>query len=219
MTNLYKYPKTSHLPWSLAVSRDDKMLKNVQNFIGKSIIVTEKMDGESAALYYNGYSHARSLDSNNHPSRNWLKKFWSERYFKLPYGWRICGENLYARHSIGYDSLPSYFMGFSVWEENQCKSWDETVIWFDELDITPVPILYRGIFDEQILRSLVDTMDLDTQEGYVIRIADSFTVDFSDTKHDDDQFSQYIAKFVRKGHVNEDSTHWMNKEIIKNNIK
>ena len=74
-------------------------------------------------------------------------------------------------------------------------------------------------FDEKILKSLVDTMDLEKQEGYVIRVADSFTVDFSDTKHNDEQFSQYIAKFVRKGHVNEDSDHWMNKEIIKNGLK
>lgn len=217
--NRYKYPKTSHLPWSQTISRDDKRLKDISHFIGKVIIVTEKMDGECTALYSDGYTHARSLDSNNHPSRNWVKRFWRDRCFSIPSGWRIYGENLYASHSISYNSLLSYFMGFSLWDGNECKSWDETMEWFEELGITPVPVLYRGIFDEKLLRSLVDTMDLEKQEGYVIRVADSFTVDFSDTKHDDEQFAKYIAKFVRKGHVNEDSDHWMNKEIIKNNLK
>lgn len=217
--HVVKYPKTSHLPWSQGASRDDKILKSIDQFFGKMIVCTEKIDGENSSIYYDGYSHARSLDSNNHPSRNWLKKFWSERYFKLPHGWRICGENVYARHIIGYDELQSYFMGFSLWDGDECKSWDETLEWFDELGIIPVPVLYRGIFDEKILKSLVDTMDLEKQEGYVIRVADSFTVDFSDSKHDDEQFSQYIAKFVRKGHVNDDTEHWMNKEIIKNGLK
>jgi len=215
---LVKYPKTSHLPWGQGASRDDKILKSIKHFIGKEIVVTEKMDGENASLYFDGYSHARSLDSVNHPSRNWLKKFWSERYFKLPYGCRVCGENLYARHTLGYDSLPTYFMGFSIWEGNECKSWDETMFWFDELGITPVPVLYRGVFDENKLISLVNEMDLTVKEGYVIRVVDSFTVDFSDTKNDDEQFSKYIAKFVRKGHVNDDTDHWMNKEIIKNGM-
>ncbi|MEL7307213.1 MAG: RNA ligase family protein, partial [Pseudomonadota bacterium] len=39
----------------------------------------------------------------------------------------MCGENLYARHSISYNNLPSYFMAFSVWNElNQCLSWQDT---------------------------------------------------------------------------------------------
>lgn len=29
-------------------------------------------------------------------------------------GMRICGENMFAVHSIKYDKLPSYFLGFSV---------------------------------------------------------------------------------------------------------
>lgn len=76
-----------------------------------------------------------------------------------------------------------------------------------------------SVFIKNAIFCVMNKMDLTRQEGYVIRVADSFTVDFSDTKHDDEQFAKYIAKFVRKGHVNEDSDHWMNKEIIKNGLK
>ena len=40
---------------------------------------------------------------------------------------RICGENLFAKHSVEYNDLPSFFMVFSWWEANKCLSWDETI--------------------------------------------------------------------------------------------
>jgi len=214
-----KYPRTSHLPWSLGATRDDRMLSSVDIFIGKDVVVTEKMDGENSSCYADGYTHARSMDSNNHPSRNWLKQFWAERYFDLPAGYRICGENLYAKHAIHYMDLPTYFMGFSLWEGNECKSWDETMMWFDELKIQSVPVLYRGIFDEHKIKNVLNDLELDSHEGYVIRVTDSFKIDFDDIKHKDEQFSNYIAKYVRKGHVQEDTEHWMTKEIIKNGLR
>lgn len=70
---LKKYPRTYHLPWSLGRSSDDKVLSNVDSFIGQEVVITEKMDGENSSLYPNGKTHARSLDSANHVSRDWLK--------------------------------------------------------------------------------------------------------------------------------------------------
>ena len=133
-----KYPRTFHFPWSPGASSDDKTLSSVSHFVNREVVATEKMDGENTSGYSDGYIHARSLDSNNHPSRNWVKRFWSERYYNLPDGWRLCGENVYASHSIMYDELKSYFLGFSIWDGNQCLSWDDTLFWFQELGITPV---------------------------------------------------------------------------------
>lgn len=201
-----KYPRTFHLPWSPGATSDDKTLDDVSHFRFREVIVSEKMDGENTSCYSDGYTHARSIDSVNHPSRNWVKRFWAERYFKLPHGYRVCGENVYAEHSVGYDSLPSYFLGFSVWDDELCLSWDDTLLWFSELGITPVREIYRGIFDEKMLRDL--HIDFTKQEGYVVRIVDSFTLD---------QFPMSVAKFVRKGHVQTDD-HWMNKEVIPNKL-
>ena len=41
-----KYPRTSHLPWSLGSTDDDKMLQSVDHFIGQEVVVTVKLDGE-----------------------------------------------------------------------------------------------------------------------------------------------------------------------------
>lgn len=202
---LIKYPRTFHLPWSLGRTDDDKVLSDVSSFEGKEIIVTEKMDGENSTLYSTGKTHARSIDSSSHESRDWLKSFWSERCYKMPENMRICGENLYARHTLEYNSLPSYFLGFSAWEDDVCLSWEDTKIWFEELEIIPVPEIYRGIFNEKLLSGMKIK---DGTEGYVIRIIDSFKLN---------DFQKSIAKCVRKNHVNTDS-HWMYNKVIKNKL-
>ena len=71
-----KYPRTYHLPWSQGKASDDKVLDNVSYFHGKRVIVTRKMDGENTSIYGDGL-HARSIDGRNHPSRDWVKNFWS----------------------------------------------------------------------------------------------------------------------------------------------
>jgi hypothetical protein len=199
-----KYPRTYHLPWSEGITRDDRVLKNIDNFIGKNVVITEKMDGENSTLYPDGSSHARSIDSRNHESRNWLKKFWSERSFLSDDNNRVCGENLFAKHSIHYKELSSYFYGFSVWNNDMCLSWLDTIKYFKKLNIVPVKEIYSGIFDPDMRIKLSYNM-----EGYVIRLMDSFNIN---------DFQYSVAKFVRKNHVTTDQ-HWMNSKIIKNELK
>jgi len=203
-----KYPRTLHLPWSQGKASDDKVHKNLTGFVGKQVVVTEKMDGESSTLM-NDTVYARSVDSSNHPSRNWLKNFWSGIRNDIPEGWRVCGENLYARHSIGYDALPSYFLGFSVWGDHGCLSWKETLEFFELLGITPVRVLYEGNFDEKAIRELEKTLDFTQVEGYVIRPAGGFL-------HED--FDKVVGKYVRKHHVQTDQ-HWMQQEVVPNKLK
>lgn len=203
-----KYPRTYHLPWSLGLTDDDRCLNNTNCFENKRVIVTTKFDGENSSLYTD-YTHARSVDSRNHASRNWLKGFWSQFCGDIPDGWRICGENMYAKHSIFYDNLETYFYGFSIWNEhNVCLSWDETLEYFECLGITPVTVLYDDIFNEDKIKSLWDKSKWDTMEGYVVRIADSFSYG---------NFNKSVAKFVRNGHV-QTTGHWMHGRRIDPNI-
>lgn len=207
MENKFKYPRTYHVEWSQGATSDDKINHDLSNFIGKEIVITEKMDGENSTLM-SDCIYARSLDSNNHPSRNWLKGLWGNIRFNIPDDWRVCGENLYAKHSLGYDNLPSYFMVFNIWDSrNVCLSIDDTLEWCKLLDLVHVPILYRGVFDLEMIKKL--ELDTTKQEGYVIRIADAF--DFED-------FSKSVVKFVRKGHV-QTGEHWTTQRIIPNILK
>lgn len=73
-TGLVKYPRTHHLPWSENITDDDRIMSSLKEFIGTRVIVTEKMDGENTTMYKDTV-HAGSVDSGNHPSRNWVKNF------------------------------------------------------------------------------------------------------------------------------------------------
>jgi len=210
-TNRVKYPRTFHLPWSGCVHSDDKVTLWLDNFKGKRIIATEKLDGENTTLM-NDYYHARSVDSKNHPSRNRAKAIHSQFAHDIPCDWRIICENVYAKHSIAYDNLESYLYGISIWDEkNRCLPWDETVEWFKLFDLPHVPVLYDGIYDEQIIRNLYnEKRDWETKEGYVIRIADGFSYG---------EFKKSVAKYVRANHVQTVKHHWMAQQVVPNKLK
>lgn len=209
-TNWVKYPRTYHLPWSQGLTTDDRRMESLDAFIGKRVIVSVKMDGENSSMYHD-YFHARSVDGNSHPSRNWVKQFHSQIAADIPEGWRICGENLFAKHSIAYNNLPTYFMGFSIWDDkNSCLSWDDTKYWFELLGIQHVPILYDGIFNEDLIKNLwIDKRDRDTVEGYVLRLADE--IGYS-------EFRIKFGKFVRKNHVAATVHNWQQAMIVKNKL-
>jgi hypothetical protein len=205
---LYKYPRTFHLPWSDGVSNDDKIQYDLSSFIGKRVIITIKMDGENTTLY-NNHLHARSLDTSDHESRHWLKHFHAQIKHMIPNGWRICGENLYAKHTIHYKDLDSYFMVFSIWDENNfCLSYTDTIDICKSINLVHVPVLYDGIINKDRDMYITESF-LENQEGYVIRTHDGFSYD---------DFVNNVVKYVRKEHV-KTNTHWMYDKLIKNNLK
>lgn len=202
-----KYPRTYHLPWSPGVTKDDKIHRDIDFFEGKEIVITEKMDGENTTLM-NDYIYARSLDSVDHPSRHWVKGLWGSIKHDIPENWKICGENLYATHSLHYKDIPTYFMVFSIWDENDiCLSWDDTVTFSNFLGLKHVPILWRGIYNKDFVENF--KINPEIQEGFVIRLANSFPFE---------EFEMSMAKWVRAGHVVTDD-HWMHKPVIPNELK
>lgn len=208
-THHFKYPRTPHLPSSPGATSDDLWLEHRSALIGAEIVITEKMDGENTTMYAD-HIHARSLDSKHHPSRSWVKNLHQQLAHQIPARWRICGENLFARHSIGYEELPSYFMVFSIWDEdNRCLDWDQTKEWCQLLGLDLVPTLYEGPWDERLIQALPQQLDLLTQEGFVVRTRQGFPYA---------QFSEHVAKWVRANHVQTEQ-HWMHQEITPNQLK
>lgn len=205
-----KYPRTIHLPWSEGTTRNDLVLYSDSIFNDMTVVVTEKMDGENTTMY-NDHVHARSIDSASHSSRDWMKSFWSNICRHIPIGWRICGENLYAKHSILYTELPSYFMGFNIWNaKDECLSWNETLRWFKDLNIVSVPLLFEGIYSRNYIKKLIPISELKYREGYVIRNKEQFSCS---------DFKMNVAKYVRSGHIADNQRHWSTAWITKNRLK
>ena len=168
-----KYGRTYHLPISPGATSDDKVMAALDGLMVDDLVVTEKMYGENTTIHAGG-SYARSPDSRYHPSRDWLKALAASISPQLNDGERIVGENLYARHAIAYDGLPSYFLGFAWIVGDEVQAWDATLTRFAELGIVPVRTLYRGAFSPKLFETIAAALDHARQEGFVARVAAGF---------------------------------------------
>lgn len=215
-THYVKYPRTYHLPYSPGMNRDDRMMTDVGIFEGERVMICEKLDGENTSCYTDRIT-ARSLETSSHPSRHWVKNLWAQFGYNIPEGWRLCGENMYAKHAIHYskknnNALESFFYVFSLWnEKNMCLSWDETMEWITLLGLTPVPVIYDGIWDMKVIEDLNKKMETspNTIEGYVVRLAREYHYS---------EFRDVCGKYVRKNHVQNNHGHWSQQKIIKNEL-
>lgn len=209
-----KYPRTLHLPWSPGRTKDDRVHSSVDHLLGRELVVTEKMDGENTTVYSDGYIHARSVDSSNHQSRNRLKADIQHWAHDLPRGWRVCGENLTATHSIKYSHLPDRFLLFSIWDGNRCLGWDETEEWAELLGLSTPKVLWRGSpetakgLESALTRSWALLGGSEVSEGYVLRPVDEFELR---------EFHRSVGKYVREDHVSS-AQHWMHRPYEENGV-
>ena len=214
-----KYPRTYHLPYSPSKTDDDKTLSSDAHFADmEEVVVTIKMDGENCTVYNDGSIHARSLDGYGKPWQKMVKGLIQYWCYNIPDGWRVCGENLQATHSIKYTfcSREEMFQCFGIYNENnECISWDDTQEYCINNGIEMVPQIYRGPYDKDKImekfNQFCDTMRILGQdvEGFVVRNAAAF--------HYDD-FKDNVGKYVRAHHVQTDehwTKHWENNDIIK----
>ncbi len=201
-------------------NRYDIQVRNNHNMFANGILT------HNCTLYNHGL-HARSINQRSHPSRAWLYAFHRLIAHQIPDNMRICGEYLYARHSIAYDSLPSFFLVFGIYEGMVALSWDDVQTLCSEIQYTlnvrvdgveqpiqytleTVPVLYRGVWDEQAIRACYSGKSAygSQQEGYVVRTGKSFQ---------QENFAVHTAKYVRANHVNTDS-HWMHQSVVPNKL-
>ena len=171
------------------------------------VVVTIKMDGENTTIYPDGYIHARSLDGNHYEWQNWLKQYVWNFCGDLLKGERLIGENLYAKHSIGYkfDNIEESFQVFSLMSENVwVESWDDVVDFCVLHMLNHVEIIYRGVYDkDKIMKAFEDKKQELAErgqdiEGFVVRNVNGFAYN---------DFQKNVAKFVRANHVQTDK-HW-----------
>lgn len=203
-----KYPRTKHFSFSPGMGSDDKIQHDLSRLEGQNCLFSIKMDGENTTLYSDKL-HARSIDSRHHPSRDWVKQFHGEIKHLIPNGWRICGENLYAKHSIFYKDLPSYFLGFSIWDDkNNCLSWDDTLVYFDIIGITPVSGI-TAEYSHELMIAMIRNFNVSEDEGLVVRTLSGFSYE---------DFDKHVVKWVRANHV-QTNKHWTQQEIIPNKLK
>ena len=210
--NIKKYPSTPYLPFSASLPTKANIisLADLEALKTKEIVITEKMDGETSSLYHTHW-HPRSLTYSRRVDRNFITALHAGISYRIPDSIIIIGENVSAVHNIYYNKLPDKFLVFGIVENDVYLSWKDVIDWANLLNLKTVPILYQGSWDEVKIKSCYTGISKygDTQEGYIVRMADSFH---------SNAFSKSIAKFVREGHVQPDDSHWTKRNIKFNEV-
>lgn len=207
-----KYPSTPHWPESEKLHRDDTYHTDPEHFVGKDIVITEKLDGGNTCLW-GGEVYARSVAA---PSRDgWMAMVRKHHAWKVAHATRLSfyGEDLYGIHSIEYDALPEdrTFNLFAIFglddkdHDHRVFSWESVETLGRYYNLPVAPLAYTGKFHsvEAITQWFKEVLKKPShfgpeKEGFVMRIADGFPLS---------EFSQNVCKYVRANHVQTDQ-HW-----------
>lgn len=181
--------------------------------MGRPLVITEKMDGSNVCLesrdcFARSHGHAPV-----HPSFSGFKAIHASVKSRIPGGYQIFGEWLYAKHSIHYTQLASYLQVFGVHSIRSWHSWPSVEAFAGSIGVPTVPVLRRlTATTEAELRAVIQETALGLggdSEGFVVRWED----DFSDAL-----FKQAVGKWVRAGHVTSEE-HWRSQAIVRNGLR
>ena len=205
-----KYPRTLHFPFSPGAKSDDKIADSVDLFLGKDVVITEKLDGSNCCLTKENVFARSHATPARHASFNWIKQRHAEISYLIKEKEMVFGENCYALHSIEYQSLPSYFFMFGVRENNIWASWEDVVKRANELNFMTAPEL--GRYNFKTLKELRQAVEIlcsqpsiygGSREGVVMRTMEGFP---------EEGFESSVIKWVREDHVQTDE-HWSHQVI------
>jgi ATP-dependent RNA circularization protein (DNA/RNA ligase family) len=224
MTNgFHKFPHTPHLVWLGAGSpRDDKVLNpaDVTEFLSGEVIVEEKVDGANMGISLGPDGRVRAQSRGNylasgrsHSQWNLLWPWLAERRDILENGLggglMLFGEWCYARHTVPYDALPDWFLGFDIFELGSGRFWsvDRRNTWMREHGLVSVPEVKRGRIQLKqvssfLARSVVGHAPM---EGIYLR-------------RDNGKWLESRAKVVSAAFNQQIEEHWTRRSVVPNQL-
>lgn len=128
----------------------------VAELLAGEVVVEEKLDGANVGISVTSdgtiraQSRGRWLEPGDHPQfgplRPWLHARADQLRSHLSDALIVFGEWCFAVHSVQYDHLPDWFLGFDVLDRDDGGFWSSTRrnALLERLDIVPVPELLRG---------------------------------------------------------------------------
>ncbi len=216
-----KYPSTPHLATLAGVDiRGDKVLSESErdDFLRRDLIVEEKVDGanlgisfdsEASLLAYNRGEYLRLPGSGQWKKLGeWLELRTDALFEHLSDRFILFGEWCYARHSVFYNRLPDWFLGFDIYDKQSGRffSSDRRDGLLIKMGISRVPTIARGRFNIPELKNLLQQSKLSDQpaEGIYLRF-------------DKDKWLEQRAKLVRPAFIQSVGEHW-SRSAIKPNL-
>ena len=166
-----KYPHTPHLAWlGSGIPRGDKVFTEDEQsrFLEGALIIEEKVDGANIgisildgdlAVQNRGEYLRHPANMQFSPLWPWLENHRPQLTNELGSNLILFGEWCYAVHTVRYDALPDWFLGFDVYDRKAEKYWSAARR--NELlkrtGLCAVPEIGRGRFDIRHLKELATT--------------------------------------------------------------
>jgi hypothetical protein len=187
MTAFFRFPHTPHLAWLGSGSpRDDKVLspEDADALLAGEVVIEEKVDGANIGFSVDREGELRVQNRGSYLDREHLHpQFRSFRSWLPPRehaliealgGDRILfGEWCFAVHSVAYDQLPDWFLGFDVYDRATGTFWDTARrdSFLVALGLHPVPRLAEGCFTVAECRELLgeSRVGRSPMEGLIVR--------------------------------------------------
>ncbi len=221
--DFFKFPSTPHLARLGGIRvRDDKVMIESERdgFLQHELVVEEKVDGANLGISFDPAGKIRAQNRGEflqYPYLGQWKKLaeWldpkidpffdtlSDRYI-------LFGEWCYAQHSVPYDRLPDWFLGFDVFDKSTSKffSCSRRDALFRGLGVSQVPTIKRGRFSLSKIKKLLSHSQFSDcpAEGLYLRL-------------DNGDWLRQRAKLVRPEFIRSVGQHWSRTNIRANKLK
>ncbi len=216
----FRFPHTPHLLWLGGTPpRVDKVLspEEVAEFLGSEVVVEEKVDGANVGFSLDvagdvqvqnrgGYI-GRSAHPQFQPLWPWLDTRRQRLADFLKPNLILFGEWCFAVHTVRYECLPDWFLGFDVYDCGAGRFWSapRRDRFLKELDVFAVPSVAHGRFTVAQLTALLGASSVggDLVEGLYIR-------------RDAGEWLAARAKLVRPDFAQQITEHWKSRPLERN---
>lgn len=217
----YKFPSTPYVENKGDFVRNDKILCpcEIETLFSKPITIEEKIDGANLGISFDdagglllqnrGSYLTPPLTGQWSPLNDWIARHEDIIFDHIADTKILFGEWCYAKHSVYYNALPDWFIGFDIYDKKAEKflSVKERNKLMKKMNIVIVPLLGDGVFAPEDMERFftVSKFGDENCEGVYLR-------------QDEELFLKYRAKMVRKEFRQAIDKHWSRKELQKNRL-
>jgi ATP-dependent RNA circularization protein (DNA/RNA ligase family) len=217
-----KFPRTPHLFILPGLDiRDDKVLDemNANLFFNHPIVLEEKVDGANIGISLSKIgllllqNRGNYITPGGHPQ---FDPIWEWAYSRIHLfqqyisnNYIVFGEWCYARHSIFYDALPDWFLGFDIFDLTKQTFMDthSRNQMFEKLNIISAPLIDIGKFTKTDIEKLISTKTSNLYHGPIEGIY---------LRLEDNEKLIQRAKIVNVNFIQEIGIHWNSKKLTLN---
>ena len=226
MSDFFRFPTTPHLAWLAkdGMPRDDKVMSpaEARELLSGDVVAEEKIDGANLGLSLASDGILRAQNRGQYLAEPHSKQFnrlpaWLAQHEDrlrsiLRPGLILFGEWCAARHSLGYDALPDWFLLFDVYDRGSGKFWgtDRRNILAEQSGLVTTPIIYKGRTDLSTLKGLV----MEARSYYRAGLPLEGIV----VKKQDGGWCESRAKLVRPDFTQTINGHWRGRSIEWNRV-